>query len=294
MKCGLSMDSTPCFHRVRQGWFRRTLPQRLEAVVAQACGVPLARLVPSPLAYGLACSTGGSAAHACWLPQAAWLGYVAPEHLSAALLRSHLVAAGRKPGAAVLQNQGIFVLGDSRRRLAYEMRRMLERLEQAYVAAGVSLGLDCADVPKSPSIGAQIRSVFGPDATHLASVGIFAYALGGITPNLVELAGMAPYSSPLTHENRRFYAEVYGAAPKIVVAGDRVYGLGRTRNGAAFALAAALEGALIAQLAEAFGGVSYLPGTRRDPCRSPSVAANGRERRVLGAESIASGFFREG
>ena len=68
----------------------------------------------------------------------------------------------------------------------------------------------------------------------------------------------------LTEEAAAKYKAKHGFAPKVVVAANRVFGIGTTRNNAELALELALDGAQVMQLAEAFGGLEYMSDRARE------------------------------
>jgi rhamnose utilization protein RhaD (predicted bifunctional aldolase and dehydrogenase) len=53
-------------------------------------------------------------------------------------------------------------------------------------------------------------------------------------------------------------------APKVVVSGVRIYEVGNSQKNAELALELAQDGALVMQLAEAFGGINYMTDPQRE------------------------------
>jgi len=65
-------------------------------------------------------------------------------------------------------------------------------------------------------------------------------------------------------ENVAAYQEERGYSPKVVVAGDRIYGIGNSQKNADLALELAQDGALVLQLANAFSGINYMTDAQRE------------------------------
>jgi rhamnose utilization protein RhaD (predicted bifunctional aldolase and dehydrogenase) len=73
-----------------------------------------------------------------------------------------------------------------------------------------------------------------------------------------------PFAWTLTAESAAKYKAVRGYAPKVIVAGRRIYGLGTSQKNADLALELAQDGALAIRLAEAFGGIEYMTDAARE------------------------------
>ncbi len=233
--------------------------RHLETFLCRFFDVAVAQLVPGPKAYGLACAQNGHAACRQFFPDTLWVSSLGLASDMSKQLAAYRSTTGREPRQLVVQNLGVYVLGNTHRQINRRSIRFLKKLREIYVKAGVLRELSCASVPGSPAMEKQIKFHFSGDAEFLASTGIFIYALGGITPQHLMHSGPAPFSAALSFDNIQKYRDLYGSRPKVVVAGDRVYGLGLTETGSRLALESALETALVVMLSEAFGGVVYLP-----------------------------------
>lgn len=101
----------------------------------------------------------------------------------------------------------------------------MSELNAAYEKAAVFQTLEIAEAPESPEIEAKIKELFGVDAADIASSGMFPVAPGPITPDHLVYAKVFPFVAELTAENVAAYQKGRGYMPKVVIAGDRVYGI---------------------------------------------------------------------
>ena len=56
----------------------------------------------------------------------------------------------------------------------------------------------------------------------------------------------------------------HGFAPKVVIHGNRIYGLGKTEKNASLSLLFAQDGAQVLKLSQAFGSVEYMTDRARE------------------------------
>ena len=85
-----------------------------------------------------------------------------------------------------------------------------------------------------------------------------------VTPDHLVYARAFPFSDQLTKEQVDAYRAKHGFAPKVVIHGDRIYGLGKTVKNAGLALLFAQDGAQVLKLSQAFGGVEYMTDAARE------------------------------
>lgn len=220
------------------------------------------------LVNGLTCAKGGEAACKGLFPEALWVEYIDPGYTLCMEVRERIeqykTVNGREPALLVLQNHGIFISADTPDKIRALYGHFMDTLKAEYTKAGISQTLDVAETPDSPETEEKIRVVFGEDAAYIASSGIFVYAPGPITPDHLVYSKAFPFTRELTGEEVVAYTEERGYAPKVVVAGDRVFGLGNSQKNADLALELAQDGALVMQLAEAFGGINYMTDAQRE------------------------------
>lgn len=220
------------------------------------------------LVNGLTCAKGGKAACERLFPDALWVEYIDPGYTLCMEVRERIdgykAANGKEPALLVLQNHGIFISADSADGIRTLYARVMDALDAEYSKAGIPLTLEISDAPVAPETEEQIKSVFGADAAFIASSGMFPVAPGPISPDHLVYSKAFPFTGTLTEEAVDEYKTERGYAPKVVVSGDRVYGIGNSRKNADLALELAQDGALVMQLAEAFGGINYMTDAQRE------------------------------
>lgn len=219
------------------------------------------------LVNGLSCAVDGQDACARLFPDALWIEYIDPGYTLCMTARERIQqyrqAHGEQPALLLLQNHGIFIAADTADMLHELYARVMDTLRAEYEKADISMDLDVHDAP-GETCDATIRQLFGEDATGIASSGMFAYLPGPISPDHLVYAKAFPFAGDLTAEAVAAYRAQRGYAPKVVVTGDRVYGIGTSQKNADLALEFAQDGALVMHLANAFGGTRYMTDTQRE------------------------------
>lgn len=220
------------------------------------------------LVNGLTCAKEGEAACRRLFPEALWVEYIDPGYTLCMEVRKRIAQYrdenGCEPQLVMLQNHGIFIAADTAEDVRTLYGRVMDALSNEYAKDGVSETLDIADVSEDPDTEEKIREIFGADAAFIVSCGLFAYAPGPISPDHLVYSKAFPFTRPLTYTDARHYKTERGYAPKVVVAGDRVYGVGVSKKNAELALELAQDGALVMLLAKAFGGISYMTDEQRE------------------------------
>lgn len=220
------------------------------------------------LVNGLTCAKEGKAACERLFPDALWVEYIDPGYTLCMEVRERIegykAEYGQEPALLVLQNHGIFIAADTADEIRALYARVMDALKTEYSKAGIPQTLEISDTPVAPETEEQIKSVFGAGAAFVASSGMFPVAPGPISPDHLVYSKAFPFTAELTAEAAAAYKEERGYAPKVVVSGDRVYGIGNSRKNADLALELAQDGALVMQLAEAFGGINYMTDAQRE------------------------------
>jgi len=217
---------------------------------------------------GLTCSRNGEAVCKELFPDALWVEYIDPGYTLCMAVRQRIeaykTANGKEPALLFLKNHGIFIAANRADEIRALSLRVMDTLNAVYQQAGISRTLEIAEAPEDPATEAKIKVLFGTDAEFIASSGMFAVAPGPVTPDHLVYAKAFPFTGELTPDAVQQYKEIRGYAPKVIVSGDRVYGIGTSRKNADLALELAQDGSLVIQLAEAFGGIEYMTDTARE------------------------------
>jgi rhamnose utilization protein RhaD (predicted bifunctional aldolase and dehydrogenase) len=217
---------------------------------------------------GLTCAKGGEAACKTMFSDALWVEYIDPGYTLCMEVRKRIqaykAAHGKEPALLVLKNHGIFIAADTAGEIRALYARVMNALDAAYKKAGIPQTLEIADAPEASETEATIKTLFGAEAAFVASSGMFAVAPGPITPDHLVYAKAFPFAGTLTAESVGRYKAERGYAPKVVIAGRRVYGVGTSQKNADLALELAQDGALVLKLTEAFGGVEYMTDAARE------------------------------
>jgi rhamnose utilization protein RhaD (predicted bifunctional aldolase and dehydrogenase) len=220
------------------------------------------------LVNGLTCAKNGEAACNRLFPDALWVEYIDPGYTLCMEVRERIeqykTTYGKEPALLVLQNHGIFISAETPDEIRALYAHFMNTLKAEYSKTGICQTLLISEAPDAPEIEEKIKAVFGDDAAFIASSGIFVYAPGPITPDHLVYSKAFPFYSELTAEEAVKYQDKRGYAPKLVVAGDRVCGIGNSQKNADLALELAKDGALVMQLTEAFGGINYMTDTQRE------------------------------
>jgi len=218
------------------------------------------------LVNGLTCSQNAEATVARLFPEALWVPYIDPGFTLSIDVRDRLAAYkrqhGRQPTIILLQNHGIFIAGNTPETVRETYRLVMETLKAEYQAAGIACALPVMPPPSPASDKVeQLKALL--EAGTVAGGSPITVAEGPLTPDHMVYAKAFPYSGDWLAEEIAAYRRQYGYAPRIIVGSDGVYTVGKDAKSAGLAWDAALDGALIRQLAAAFGGVRYLDDRAR-------------------------------
>ena len=137
-------------------------------------------------------------------------------------------------------------------------------LREEYEKLGISENLESPECTRDLEAESKIQEIFGEDAAFIESSGFFECVPGPITPDHLVYARAFPFSGELTQEQADAYRAKHGFAPKVVIHGDRIDGLGKTVKNAGLALLFAQDGAQVLKLSQAFGGVEYMTDAARE------------------------------
>ncbi|MHC4355203.1 MAG: class II aldolase/adducin family protein, partial [Planctomycetota bacterium] len=219
-----------------------------------------------PLINGLTCAVDGADACREMFPEAMWMDYIDPGYTLCMQVReaigAHVADRGREPSAVVLKNHGVFIAGDTPEAVRRTYGDMLDALAKRYAAAGIDTELPVDEEPHEATVAdvtARIQSAVGAaDAAAVSASGMFDYFDGPVTPDHIVYAKAYPLVGRPTPEAVAAYTAARGYPPRVIITDGAVFGVGTGRTRAALALELALDGALVKQLAAAFGGLQYM------------------------------------
>ncbi len=217
------------------------------------------------LVNGMTCAKDGRAACRRLFPEALWMDYVDPGYTLCIAVRDRIerfrAEQGRQPAVIFLKNHGVFVAADTPQEIRELYAMIADRLSAEYAGANCSTALDIP--PRPPHLDLEtcrglIRQAFAEDTLCVAASGLFPVAEGPLSPDHIVYAKSYPLKDRPSPQAVADYRQRYGYPPQILVWDGVVCGLGASEKKAALALQLAQNGALVRQLAEAFGGVDYM------------------------------------
>ena len=220
------------------------------------------------LVNGMTCAKDGEAVSKRLFPDALWVEYIDAGYTLCMELKGRIdqykAEHGGVPKLIMLKNHGIFVSGDTAEEIRSLYAGVMDPLRADYESLGVNEDLGIEETGQDPETESKIRQLFGEDAQFIDSSGLFECLPGPITPDHLVYARAYPFTDELTRENADSYRAQHGFAPKVVVHGGRVYGIGVTEKNAGLALLFAQDGAQVMKLSQAFGGLEYMTDRARE------------------------------
>lgn len=222
------------------------------------------------LVNGMTCSKYGASTCARLFPDALWIPYVDPGFTLCVEVRRHILdftaRHQRSPQLLFLENHGVFVTADTPEEIRAIYSRIMSNLRAKYARFGISTRLAPARPAPAAAVAearAAIADALGVEATAIVYSGAFPVADGPLTPDHIVYAKSFPYTGPLTRLGIAAFLEKRGYAPKVISTPIGVFGVSTTQKHAELALELAQDGALICQLATAFGGYQCMTDRAR-------------------------------
>ncbi len=216
------------------------------------------------LVNGMTCARDGAQACARLFPDALWVPYVDPGFILCMevrkQVREYTSQRGNPPMVLFLENHGIFVTGDTADAVRSTYGRVMDALRAVYVQAGIPATLITGTADDATA--EKLRQLLGSQAAGVVGAR-FDCTPGPISPDHIVYAGSFPYDGALTVEGIAAFRSQRGYTPLIYITPSGVYAIGTTQKKAEVALELAIDGALVRQLAGAFGGVQYLDDRAR-------------------------------
>jgi len=217
---------------------------------------------------GMTCAKEGKAACERLFPEALWMDYIDAGYTlcmtAREVLKQFEKSHGREPDVIFLKNHGVFVAGNSPEDIRARYAQIMDTLRAEYAKAGVTLDLSVAEKGDTAKTESALRELLGDDAASIHASGRFDVADGPITPDHIVYSKSYPFTAALTAENIAAFKTRHGYVPRVIVTADAVFGVGASEKVAELALVMADDGALVKQLAEAFGGIEYMTDPARE------------------------------
>jgi len=218
------------------------------------------------LVNGMTCSKNAKAVCTELFPDALWVDYVDPGYTLCMHVRAEIekyrTANGREPSMLFLKNHGVFISADTVDEIRALYAQVMDTLKAEYLKAGISTELPIGE-PKD-SATESVKTMLGEEGAFVAAAGLFFEADGPITPDHIVYSKPYPFTAELTAENIAAFKERFGYSPRVIVTADAVFGAGASQKVADLALILAQDGALVQQLAAAFGGLEFMTDDARE------------------------------
>ncbi len=220
------------------------------------------------LVNGMTCAKNGKSACERLFPEALWMDYVDAGYTLCMKAREEIKAFGVKngsePSVIFLKNHGVFVAGNSVEEIRAAYALVMDTLRAEYKRAGISMELAVAEKGDTSDVEAELAQWIGEDATAVKSCGTFEVAAGPITPDHIVYSKSYPLIGGLSKAAVDSFKANNGYFPRVIVSSDAVFAVGTSEKVAELALILAQDGALVQQLAEAFGGVEFMTDDARE------------------------------
>ncbi|NQU41867.1 class II aldolase/adducin family protein [bacterium] len=237
------------------------------------------------LVNGMTCGHDGQKACGELFPDALWMDFVDPGYTLCIHVRqeiqNYVARHGKEPSLVFLKNHGVFVAGDSPEEIRRHYERILKALGAWYKKAGVATELSIGPAPSAQvvdSVTAQLRqSLQTGEAAFVKTSGAFPIAEGPLSPDHIVYAKAYPLVGETSAEALNRFRTNHGYAPRVVATENAVFGIGDSDKNAGLALEFAQDGALVAQLAQAFGGTELMTDRARDFIENWEVEAYRRK-----------------
>ena len=220
---------------------------------------------------GMTCGKGGKAKCKELFPTALWLDYIDPGYTLCMFVRDEIQkyaeANGHEPKMIFLKNHGVFISADTAEEIRNTYKTVIDTLQQYYSKKNITAELEIKPDPPVEiveEVGQLLADSMSDDTVAVAACGMFNYPQGPITPDHIVYAKSYPFVGVVIPETIKQFQKKHGYEPKIAVSSDAVFGIGPTETKAALALELAQDGAIVAQLAEAFGGIDFMTDQARE------------------------------
>lgn len=223
------------------------------------------------LVNGMTCGKDGRLACQTLFPQALWLDYIDPGYTLCMEVRRQIqhykASNGGEPSLIFLKNHGVFIAADEPDAIRRLYKEVMTTLGQFYAERKVSCQLVVGPLPEAEiaaSAKDKIRRAASEPNLCLSLGGAFALPTGPVTPDHIVYAKSYYLTEEPTAAVIERFRKKHHYLPHIIAFDQMVFGVGPTQKKAELALELAMDGALVIQLAAAFGGIDYMTDRARE------------------------------
>ncbi|MFC1739233.1 class II aldolase/adducin family protein [Planctomycetota bacterium] len=220
---------------------------------------------------GMTCALNGAKVAADFFGEALWIDYIDPGYTLCMKVRDEIESYkqkhGKEPAVIFLDNHGVFIAADTPQEIDELYGNVMSVLAGQYGSADISTELNIGALPDKAKQGAAIDFIKEnyPQADISIKVsGSFKVSEGPISPDHIVYAKSFIFTGTPDKQALADFQQKHGYLPNVISWDDMVFGIGATENKASLALEFAQDGALVIQLADAFGGIKYLSDSSRE------------------------------
>lgn len=220
---------------------------------------------------GMTCAVNGAKVAQELFPQALWINYTDPGYTLCMKVRDEInnynAKFGKEPSVLLLDNHGIFVAAENSQEINDLFDNVMSVLSNQYKSAGISTELEIGALPDNDKRESKIEFIkeyYQQDGISIAVSGNFDVPQGPISPDHIVYSKSYIFSGTPDRDALAEFQKKHGYLPNVIAWDDMVFGIGATENKASLALEFAQDGALVSQLAKAFGGIEYLSDSSRE------------------------------
>jgi rhamnose utilization protein RhaD (predicted bifunctional aldolase and dehydrogenase) len=223
------------------------------------------------LVNGMTCSKNGSSACQKMFKDALWLDYIDPGYALCMEVRRQVqkykADRGVEPEVIFIKNHGVFVAADKPEKICSIYENIMGSLRDHYGAKKVETELYIKSEPSKDQLKNAKNKIYQAmqnEKLCIASSGEFEMANGPVSPDHIVYAKSYALDDEPTPQTVQAFKEKHGYYPRVMVFDNAVFGIGETEKQAELVLEFAMDGALVKQLAQAFGEIEYMTDNQRE------------------------------
>ncbi|MDD4870483.1 MAG: class II aldolase/adducin family protein [Kiritimatiellae bacterium] len=218
-----------------------------------------------PLVNGMTCAKNGAEVCKKLFPEALWVDYIDPGYTLSIIVRNKLkefeIRHGHEPEMVFIENHGVFVAGNTVESVRKTYKTIMSRLRKEYKKDKVSATLETGLAPSPAAkdeMGNLLKRLMGIEASAVCASGWFKVSQGPLSTDHVVFMKSYPLMVEPSTKTVAAFKSANGYFPRVISVSGAVFTTGVNEKNAELAMQFAKDGALVEQLAEAFGGVKYM------------------------------------